>query len=89
MRLLSPPALAHPVDTFVAHPVDNVTTAAKKQRRKAGSAMSDAAHDACKKGRKVAKKQRKLLERSGEEAPTGRTPRTSGTAQGNPRQHHF
>jgi hypothetical protein len=57
MRLLLPPALAHPVD--------NVTTAAKKQRRKVGSAMSDAAHDASKKGRKVAKRQRKLLERVG------------------------
>jgi hypothetical protein len=65
MRLLLPPALAHPVDTLVAHPVDNLTTAAKKQRRKVGSAMSGAAHDAGKKGRKAAKKQRKLLERLG------------------------
>lgn len=57
VRLMLPPALAHPADTL--------TTAAEKRGRKVGSAMSDAAHDAAKKGRKVANKQRKRLEHLG------------------------
>jgi hypothetical protein len=57
VRLMLPPALAHPVDTL--------TMAAEKKGRKAGSAMSDAARDAAKKGRKVANKERKRLERLG------------------------
>jgi hypothetical protein len=57
MRLFLPSALAHPVD--------NLTTTAKKQRRKAGSTMSDAAHGAVKKGRKVAHRQRRRLESVG------------------------
>jgi hypothetical protein len=65
VRLMLPPALAHPVDTFVAHPVDTLTTATEKKSRKVGSAMSDAARDGAKTGRKVVKKQRKRLERLG------------------------
>ena len=65
VRLMLPPALAHPVDTLVAHPVDTLTMAAEKKGRKVGSAMSDAARDAATKGRKVANKQRKRLERLG------------------------
>jgi hypothetical protein len=57
VRLMLPPALAHPVDTL--------TMAAEKKGRKVGSAMSDAARDAAKKGRKVANKELKRLERLG------------------------
>jgi hypothetical protein len=65
VRLMLPPALAHPVDTLVAHPVDTLTMAAEEKGRKVGSAMSDAAREAAKKGQKVANKQRKRLERLG------------------------
>jgi hypothetical protein len=87
MKLMLPPSLAHPVDNLVAHPVDNLAMAAKKKRRKVGSAMSDAAHDAAKKGRKVAKRQRKRLERIGGRSASWRDPRRAfGTVEA-PRQH--
>jgi len=63
VRLLLPRALAHPIDTLVTHPLDSVALAAEKKVHKTGSAMSEATHDAARKGRKVAKKQHKRLKR--------------------------
>jgi hypothetical protein len=51
MRLMLPPALAHPVGAF--------TSASEKKGHLLGSAISDAAHDAAKTGRKAAKSGRK------------------------------
>jgi len=36
VRLMLPPAFAHPVDTLVAHPVDTLTMAAEEKAAKSG-----------------------------------------------------
>jgi hypothetical protein len=46
---------------MLVHPVDELTTTAKKKSHKAGSAVSDTAGDAAKKGRKAVRKERKRI----------------------------